>query len=264
VTVFNEFGAQSPPSDPVEITVYENPAVTLLSKSDAICNGENSGSIEVTATGGAEPYSYAWDNGQTGSALAGIGAGAYLVTVTDANGCQDTLNQSVGEPPAIQISETITHPACNDSYDGSVEISISGGTPGYTVLWSNESTGERTEKLGPGPIEVEVTDMNQCKVNESYTLTAVREVCVVVYEIITPNGDGYNDTWEITGIEYFPNATVEVYDRWGRRVYQSNGYPEQWDGTRDGKELPMDSYHYIIKFNDDKTETIIGNITIVK
>jgi gliding motility-associated-like protein len=263
VTVFNEFGSQSPPSDPVDINVFENPVLNLISKSDAACNGETSGSIEVIATGGTSPYAYEWNNGQTGSGITNIGAGTYLITATDANGCQDTLSESISEPTAIVINESITHPTCDDSYDGAVEVMISGGTPDYTIEWSNESTGPVTEKLGPGTINVVVTDENQCQENESYTLIAENEVCITVYEIITPNSDGYNDTWIITGIELYPNATVQVYDRWGKRVYYSEGYPRPWDGTHDGKVLPMDSYHYIINLNNDK-DPIIGNITIVK
>jgi gliding motility-associated-like protein len=263
VTVYNSSGAESPPSDPVDINVFENPVLNLSSKSDATCYGETSGSIEVIASGGTSPYTYTWDNGETGSGLTGIGAGTYLVTATDAYGCQDTLSESIGEPAALVINETITHPSCGDSYDGAVEVSISGGTPGYMISWSNGSTGERTEKLGPGTIDVDVTDENQCLANESYTLIAETDVCIVPYEIITPNSDGHNDTWEITGIEFYPNTTVDVYDRWGKRVYHSNGYPQPWDGTHDGKVLPMDSYHYIINLNNG-TDPIIGNITIVK
>jgi gliding motility-associated-like protein len=268
VIVFNEFGSQSQPSDPVDINVLEDPVLNLLSKSDILCNGETSGSIDVIATRGTSPYVYEWDNGQTGASLTNIGAGNYQVTATDANGCHDTLMETINEPAALMIEESITHPACDESYDGAVEVSISGGTPGggtpdYTIQWSNGSTGERTEELGPGTIDVEVTDENLCQVTGSYTLNAIRESCIKVYEIITPNGDESNETWVIEGIELYPKATVQVYDRWGRRVFDSEGYPQQWDGTHKGKVLPMGSYHYIINLNND-TAPIIGNITIVK
>lgn len=263
VTVFDASGNQSLPSDPVDIDVFENPTLNLLNKTDIECNGETSGSIEVIATGGTSPYTYLWNSGQTGSALTAIGAGDYLVTTTDANGCQDTLSESIIEPSAIVITETITHPTCDESYDGAVEISITGGIPDYTIEWSNASTGPVTEKLGPGTITVEVRDANQCLETGSYTLESDNEACLTVYEIITPNNDGFNDTWVITGIELYPNATVQVFDRWGRRVYYSEGYPRPWDGTHDGKVLPMDSYHYIINLNND-SDPVIGNITIVK
>ncbi len=263
VTV-NYSGIQSQPSDPVVIAVYENPSVSLVSQSDAACNAETSGSIEVSASGGTAPYSYAWDHGQTGSNLSNIGAGDYHVTVSDANGCQDTLSASIGEPSALVIEETITHPTCNDSYDGVVEVIVTGGIPGYTIQWSNGNTGDYAEGLGPGQVEVEVTDANMCQANDTYTLVAKNDICIIIPEIITPNSDGHNDTWLIPGIENYPLATVEVYDRWGRRVfYSSRGYPQPWDGQYDGKLLPMDSYHYIINLNNG-TEPLIGNITIVK
>lgn len=263
VMVANADGCYSLPSDPVDISIFEFPVLSLVSKSDAVCNGETSGSIEVISTAGLPPYSYEWNNGQTGSGISDIGAGSYLVTTTDANGCQDTLSESISEPTAIVIEESITHPTCDESYDGAVEVSVSGGTPGYAIEWSNESTGPISEKLGPGTIMVEVTDENQCQSNESYTLIAENEACITVFEIITPNGDGQNDTWIINGLDIYPKTTVQVFDRWGRKVYSSEGYPQPWDGTQDGKVLPMDSYHYIINLNNDK-DPIIGNITIVK
>jgi gliding motility-associated-like protein len=263
VTVYNDYGAPSPPSDPVDIRVFENPDLNLVNKSDVVCNGETSGSIEVIASGGAAPYTYTWNSGQSGSLLSNIGAGPYEVIAADANGCLDTLNTTITEPDAILITESITHPTCDESYDGAVEITVSGGTPGYTIQWSNTSTGDRTENVGPGTIDVTVTDASLCQESASFTLVAQNELCITVYEIITPNNDGHNDTWEITGIELYPNASIEVFDRWGRRVYFSqNGYPQPWDGTFNGKILPMDSYHYIIKL--DNKEPIIGNITIVK
>ena len=109
VTVYNEYGAQSPPSDPVEITVLGSPVLNLIGKEDVSCHGESSGSIEVVATGGTTPYAYNWNSGQTGSGLTGIGAGSYVVTATDANGCQDTLHIPIAEPEALEINETITH-----------------------------------------------------------------------------------------------------------------------------------------------------------
>jgi gliding motility-associated-like protein len=263
VILYNEFGTPSIPSDPIDINVLEDPVLNLLSKSDILCNGETTGSIEVIATRGMSPYAYEWDSGQTGSGITNIAAGSYQVTATDANGCIDTLIETINEPEVLLIEESITRPACDESYDGAVEVSISGGTPGYIIQWSNGSTGERAEGLGPVTISVDVTDDNLCQIDKSYTLNVIRESCVKVYEIITPDGDGYNDTWVIEGIELYPDATVQVYDRWGKRVYYSQGYPQQWDGKHEGKVLPMGSYHYIINLNND-TAPIIGNITIVK
>lgn|GEM_PF-1043345 len=81
--------------------------------------------------------------------------------------------------------------------------------------------------------------------------------------VFTPNGDGINETWEIPYLQYYPNASVEVYDRWGRLVFHSTGYPNNWDGKSNGRELPMDTYFFIIKLNSH-SKPWIGNVTILR
>jgi gliding motility-associated-like protein len=83
----------------------------------------------------------------------------------------------------------------------------------------------------------------------------------------TPNGDGENDLWNIRPLEAYPNSTVEVFDRWGRRVFLSKkGYPTPWDGRDiDGHKLPMETYYYIIHLHDGiHTKPVLGTITIVR
>jgi gliding motility-associated-like protein len=192
-----------------------------------------------------------------------MSAGIHLVTVSDNNQCQDTLQLSLSEPEALLVEETITHPYCKDSYDGSLEIAVSGGTPSYYITWSDGSLGMKLDERGPGSVELEVTDGNQCIFTSSYTLASENENCVTIYEIITPNNDGYNDTWRMPGLEYYPNATVEVYDQWGKQVFYSRGYEQPWDGTYDGKVLPMASYHYVVNLGNGSA-ALVGNITIMK
>jgi gliding motility-associated-like protein len=117
--------------------------------------------------------------------------------------------------------------------------------------------------LGPGTYDIEVTDQNQCIREESFTLNPQNDLCIVIPEIITPNSDGFNDSWRIPGIELYPGATVEVYDRWGKRVFYSSDYDQPWDGTSGGELLPMASYHYVINLNNG-SPALIGNITIMR
>jgi gliding motility-associated-like protein len=67
----------------------------------------------------------------------------------------------------------------------------------------------------------------------------------------TPNGDGTNDTWEIENSSAYPNMEVEVFNRWGNRVFQAKGYAASWDGRLDNKELPAATYYYIIRLHPD-------------
>ena len=84
---------------------------------------------------------------------------------------------------------------------------------------------------------------------------------VVIYDALTPNGDGDNETFIIDGIEEFPNATIKIINRWGNVVYESeNGYLNDWDGTSNAEltignnELPTGTYFYILDLNDDTFE----------
>lgn len=88
--------------------------------------------------------------------------------------------------------------------------------------------------------------------------------CNIVTNTITPNGDGWNDKWKVDRF-VSSKISVEIFDRWGRMVYQSsNGLTtDGWDGTSRGRALPMDSYYYIVKHNDSgKVEK--GTITIIR
>ncbi|MCB0400725.1 MAG: HYR domain-containing protein, partial [Flavobacteriales bacterium] len=85
-----------------------------------------------------------------------------------------------------------------------------------------------------------------------------------VPNVFTPNGDGKNDLWNIKGIEEFPDAIVQVFNRWGDIVYESSaGYTDPWDGTYNGAEVPVSTYFYIIKL-DSSTEGLTGTINIVR
>jgi gliding motility-associated-like protein len=82
----------------------------------------------------------------------------------------------------------------------------------------------------------------------------------------TPNGDGFYDEW-IIDVSDDPNinVTVEVYNRWGEKVYMSQNYENDWDGTRNGKELPVGTYYFVITVDDGKeTQKFAGPVTIIR
>jgi gliding motility-associated-like protein len=113
--------------------------------------------------------------------------------------------------------------------------------------------------------------------DQTYTLTAIGEgQCtasdflkvkilkpVIIPNAFSPNGDGINDTWQILNLSDYPGCTVEVFNRYGQRVYFSAGYGKPWNGTMTGKELPMATYYYVIHLKNG-FEPRTGSITIVK
>lgn len=265
LVVTNEDGIQSYPSDPVQVTVYPLPEMVILDRSTPLCHNDENGSITVDAGRGTPPYSYNWKSmDETSATTSNLAAGTYTVMATDSHGCTDTLEISLSEPGPLEVVYEVMDAYCPDFSDGYIELSaIMGGTPPCQVEWAGGGTEEYLQDLSPGTYAYSVADVNGCRVEGSVTVGYKNDACFIVPEIITPNQDGYNDDWRIDGLEVYPDVTIEVYDRWGRRVFYSDGYDTYFDGTFDGTALPMDSYHYVIDLHNG-SERIIGNLTIIR
>jgi len=94
------------------------------------------------------------------------------------------------------------------------------------------------------------------------TVTSVT-AAVVVPNTFTPNGDGVNDKWTIKYIENYPNCTVDIFHRWGSKVFSSVGYGVQWDGRSKGTDLPPGTYYYIINLKNGLSP-MAGWVAILK
>jgi len=81
---------------------------------------------------------------------------------------------------------------------------------------------------------------------------------------ISPNGDGANDVWIIDFIEEYPKNVVEIYNRWGELLFHADGYKQDWDGTYNGKDLPIGTYYYIIDLHEESIQPFTGPLTILR
>ncbi|MFN8206367.1 MAG: gliding motility-associated C-terminal domain-containing protein [Bacteroidales bacterium] len=262
VVVKDLLGHISPRSDEVTVEVYPVPLAAITDSGDVSCFGGSDGTATVEVAGGTGPYTYLWSNGQDLSVATQLPAGAAMVTVTDANACKDEVSLTIHQPSEIKLSGSVTNPACPDNQDGAISLSITGGSAPYTVEWQPAGTDTLLSGLDAGAFRVTVTDTRGCKSTDEWNLSYVSEYCLRLYEMFTPNGDLINDLWEIDGADAYPEMVIEIFDRWGKRVFYSRGY-KPWDGRSEGRDLPMDSYHYVISPGKGR-EPIIGNVTIVR
>lgn len=143
------------------------------------CIGSSNGAIDLTPQGGTPAYSYLWNTGDTIEDLTGLTATVFIVLVSDANGCSDADTIILNNPTPISVGGT----ALDDtgSNNGSIDLTVSGGTPGYTYLWSNGATTEDLSGLGAGVYNVTVTDNNGCTSTQTFTIS-------LVIAVGTPNG----------------------------------------------------------------------------
>jgi hypothetical protein len=126
----------------------------------------------ITAGGGTTPYSYLWSNTATTQNISGLIAGTYTVTVTDSHTCAVTGNWTITEPETLTVTGTVTHEVlCKGGNDGSITITVNGGTTSYSYSWSNTATTQNISGLIAGTYTVSVTDAHSCSTSGSWTIT---------------------------------------------------------------------------------------------
>jgi gliding motility-associated-like protein len=167
-------------------TVNEPSVISInISINDVTCFGFNNGEINITSVGGVGNYSYLWNNASADSLLQNIIAGNYSVVATDGNGCTAAESFTVNQPSQLILSDVINAVQCNGGSDGSIDLSITGGTPSYLYSWSNGSTTQDINGLSAGVYTVTVTDANNCITSNSYTLNQPSAIVANVNTIAT-------------------------------------------------------------------------------
>ncbi len=146
------------------VFVDQPDAITMNSTLQNIsCNGLSDGSIQIIPAGGTAPFNYNWSSPAiSGTGNFGIAAGAYAVTITDANGCTGVQNFTITEPAALSLGTSSTPAGCFGTSTGTVTTSISGGTAPYSYLWSNNAITSDLSAIPAGTYTVTVSDANGC------------------------------------------------------------------------------------------------------
>lgn len=158
------------------ITISEPTALTanVSNLVDVSCNGAADGSFTVNASGGTPPYTYDAGSGPQGTGnFTNMAAGTYSITVTDANGCTTTTSATVNEPTALSASSSFTDETCGNA-NGTATVTVSGGTPGYTYLWTPGSqTTASVSGLSAGSYSCTITDANGCTSVENVVISNI-------------------------------------------------------------------------------------------
>ncbi|MBI2269553.1 MAG: gliding motility-associated C-terminal domain-containing protein [Bacteroidetes bacterium] len=148
--------------------------------------------------------------------------------------------------------------SCIGNSDGKISAMATGGGGLYTYNWSGGQIGTLVDNLAAGTYTVTVTDVSGNTASDVITLIEEQVKCglVKIYKGFTPNADGHNDTWRITGIENF-TSHVSIFNRWGDPVWEGSDYDNNtvvWNGdNKRGQLLPDGTYFYVVKY-DNKTE----------
>lgn len=255
--------------------VIDQPSAALSISSvmnPVLCFDGNDGSIDITVSGGTTAYTFDWDNAPDNEDIANLSGGTYTVTVTDANLCEETQTISVTQPASAVSLVATGNSICFGATNGEAFVIATGGTEGYTYLWSTSpnDTLESVQNLAVGTYSVIVTDANACSETISVTIAQPDglEGCVALEmpNIFTPDNDLVNDSYIPFKAFNISEYHVIILNRWGESVYEGNEFVQGWDGKINGKEASEGVYFWKVDYVDSygaKGE-LQGNVTLVR
>jgi len=251
-----------------DVTVLANPLVNVQ-QIEPICQEAQSTQITVDKNGyeGTAVFSGKGvnTNGVFNPAAAGPGVTTITCTFTAKNSCTYVTSQD------ITVYPTPTADAGRDLIllEGeSVLINATASADNLSYKWTPSTGLDLDNVLKPVSTATDnitytltVTTGNDCQVVDQVYIKVLKKLNIA--NAFTPNGDGVNDTFQIKYLESYPGNTVDIYNRYGEKVYSSVGYGVPWDGRYKGTDLPAGTYYYIINPKNGR-KTVSGSVTIIR
>ena len=269
-------------ADVTSVEIVQPEAITIAASSvAAICEGEATGSIEVSGTGGRQPYVFGLENqGFTRNpTFIGLLAGEYIAFIRDSSGCQTSTVVNVADGPefSLQLPDDITI-----TFGDSIDLipSIVGGIDSIAYVWTGSYGGTLTCEDCPQPnampeFEIDyrlaISDANGCTAEDRLRVSVrkIREVAVPTG--FTPNGDAANDVLIVHGRPGTQVLSFTVFDRWANVLYEATDFPVNdptmgWDGTANMKPVNAGVYLYkiVVRYDDDSEEVLSGETTLIR
>lgn len=229
-------------SDTITINFYPRPSVNL-GNDTTLCDGDF-----VLYNAGSGFQKYTWSNGDADCCTSINDSGLVFVIVTDSNGCT-----AVSDTVIITLANSPPPPEITTS--GSFLVS----DPSAAYQWhldGNPIPGGTSQNLVPpqsGSYEVTITDWNGCVATSNSFELLIEVDAAEIPEGFSPNGDGINDYFVIDGVDFFSDATLIIYNRWGTEVFRKRNYQSDWGGeSSDGTQLPDGTYYYVLDLQDQE------------
>ncbi len=259
----------------VEVLPVEDAVVSLTSDLTSACAGDPV-VFSASQTGCTNPH-YTWY--VNGLAQTIVSSDVFSTAFTSQVSvyvevvCQGACSSPVQSNTVdIDIVEVMADAGPNQVMLQGTSVTIEGVATGTGISWDPSESLSDPSVVQPVAAPDETTSYIMTVTNGSCVATDTMIVFVtppiIPTNVITPNSDGKNDTWYIQFIEDYPGCKVEIFDRWGQKVFNSIGYTNEnaWDGKNRGLKLPASVYYYVIELNtnaSDEYDTFTGYITLL-
>ncbi|MGB5461823.1 MAG: T9SS type B sorting domain-containing protein [Aureibaculum sp.] len=246
------------------ITLNVNPLPEFDLQSEAkLCLNLLPEPLIISAQNPRGDYNYQWSNQNNVPLMNGnfisydfMESGIYYLTAIDNNNCTRTKKITISNSNIASISNI---EIVDDSADNSISISVN-GQGDYEYSLDNEEGPYQDHHVFnnvlAGNHTIYIRDINGCGMISE-------EVSVIGYvRFFTPNGDGYNDNWQVQGVNLQPNSEILIFDRFGKVLAKIDPNSEGWDGRYNGKLMPESDYWFLVKLDDGRTRR--GHFSLIR
>ncbi|MFM7105482.1 MAG: hypothetical protein ACKOW8_08155, partial [Flavobacteriales bacterium] len=218
---------------------------SITSSSNPTCNGATNGGIVVAASGGVAPYTYNWTDGVVGAVRQNLSAGTYSVNITDANGCVAPNDTTLSNPPAIDVTGSVTNALCGVA-NGAIDVTVLNATGNVTYTWAgNVAQGSNPTGLAPGNYLLNVADANGCSGSETFSVQTPGSI------LLTPNIISASCT-------NVPNGSIDLQVSGGTPPYTF-----LWNNDSSEESLvSVLSGDYLLSVQDAEGCSASGNYTV--
>ncbi|MCW3467600.1 PKD domain-containing protein [Chitinophaga nivalis] len=254
---------------------YGQPVASFKVSPDTLCQGTDNVFTDQStdATGTINKWQWNFGDGTTSTDRSPVkrytAPGEYMVQlqVSNQSGCGSSaynhkvvvyLQPVIDAGPSFVVAQgtTITFkPVVNDAVNLTFRWEPAADFPNPAVL------APVIQAMHDASYTLTATGKHNCTASDGLTVKVLK--AVQPPNAFSPNGDNINDTWVIKNLSDYPGATIEVFNRYGQKVYSSKGYDAAWDGSFKGSQLPMATYYYVIRLSNG-FEPLTGYVTIIR
>jgi gliding motility-associated-like protein len=257
------------------IQVFPTPVAAFTASATSICSGDDIVFTDLSNGKSSAVQQWFWDLGKGQSSSLGSPTATYSdsgnvvvkLYIKNADGC---FSDTAFLPITIHPLPVLILPAEQRILEGAIvplkPDFVFGNNLSY--LWTPATYLSSDTAANPlcSPIDdllytLQVTSQAGCSVTDEMQVKVLKEPSVP--NAFSPNGDGINDFWVIKSLEFYPDATIQIFNRYGQPVYLSTGYSQPWNGKFKGVDLPVGTYYYIINPKNGRN-IIKGAVTIIR
>jgi gliding motility-associated-like protein len=254
---------------------FDKPVASFTASPDTLCQGTDNFFADESTVANGDISTWAWEFGDGSSDNIADPVkrykepGDYTVqlTVTSNMGC---VSDPFTAPVTVYLQPVVDAGPSFVVTEGTIVqfAPVVNGETGLTFRWTPATDLSNPDILRPtltvredGLYTLTVTGLGGCTASDDLTVKVFKEVKVP--NAFSPNGDNINDTWVLSNLADYPGCTVEIFNRYGQRVFQSTGYDTPWDGTMNGHPLPLATYYYVIKLKNGYAP-LTGYVVLVR